>query len=192
MNKFLSNDHVIFTSENPLREDQFGENRPDIFKIIDFLKENGESAELINGKFNNKIERFVLVHNPKNSAGLLQLASDLGQEKLILSRDNHNDLYFLHGDKKGTVLSGNGIKFLRHRPEDNYFEIETNEGPIYFNYSFSNDEENMGKSENSDVEKLTPSPLKRVMNALDKKRRSIIYIPDHLVIKQSSVHWRRS
>lgn len=137
MNKYLGDEHFIFTSENPAVTPKYP-NVPSVDELAQFLTNQGEDAEVVEGHY-GKPERSVLVRNPKNAKGLHQMASDFGQESAIHSKGGKHEIHFYNGLMAGSVVPGEGTKFFEHKPEDNYTKIHTPEGPLYFQHQFNFD-----------------------------------------------------
>ena len=136
MNKFLGNEHFLFTSDNPKVQPRFPV--PSVDDLAQFLNQQGENAEVVEGHY-GKPERSVLVRNPKNLKGLHQMAKDFGQESAIHSKGGKHEMHFYNGDNAGQVIAGEGTQFHEHQPEDNYTKIHTENGPIYFQHNFNFD-----------------------------------------------------
>lgn len=187
MNKFLPEEYYIFTSENPAHESKFGEFHPTLKTVLNFLIKNGETAEILHGKNEGESEKFIMVTSPKNISGLHELACDLGEECGIYSKNGKHQLHFYNGHKRGKVKKGSGTVYSRIEPEGDYITIHTNEGPIYFKHNF---ESELKRNEESGEDvKMKLEKLNNLKQSLENTKRVFIYIPDHLVIKNSCSHW---
>src|ERR1039458_3943051 len=140
MKNVLGDSHFIFSVENPLVSPVHGQS-PSTEDVSKFLNDNGEAAEIVEGHY-GKPERSILVKNPKNIAGLHQLASDAGQESAIFSQGGNHQMHFYNGPQAGAVITGQRTKLQQEKPADNYTTVHTEEGPIHFQHNFD-----FGKSE---------------------------------------------
>lgn len=134
MKRFLHDEHVIFTPENPMHPSVHGQN-PSIEEVTKFLRGQGENAEIINGHY-GKPERSILVNSPKNTKGLMSMAQSFGQDSLIHSKGGNHTMHFLNGSTAGQTVTGKGTKFLKEAPADHYSTVQTEEGPLHFQHNF--------------------------------------------------------
>jgi len=134
--------HFIFTTENPMYQPKI--TPPSVDQVIEWLKLQGEDAQEVAGHYGSP-ERSILVKNPKNVAGLHQLAQDSGQESAIYSNNGNHELRYLNGDKKGKVLRGRGTEVFAQAPADFYTTVTDEQGDkVHFRHNL-NEEEHYGK-----------------------------------------------
>lgn len=184
MKRFLHDEHIIFTPENPMHPTMHGQN-PSIEDVTSFLRNNGENAEIIEGMY-DKPERSILVNSPKNVKGLFDMAKGFGQDSLIHSVGGEHKLHYLNGPNAGQHIAGSGTKFLREKPDNHYSTIHTEEGPLHFQHQFD-----FGKSENLQKSPLpytdhipSESGFKNPEDIPNKKKLTEVTLPNGLIYRQ--------
>jgi hypothetical protein len=181
--------HFIFSAENPMHEVKYEMSHED---MINNLKTKGYKIHELEGKYNNKNEKSIMVENPKPHAvkALMEYASNLGQDSAIYSdgRGSH-EFHYLNGANKGKHHKGFGTNTSEVAPDDNFSTME--DGSI-FSHSFNFDklhdrdksmlrqhfiQEHLKKSENSSVKKAyIPSSLSK-SEETGKETKLIHYSP---------------
>lgn len=138
MHKALAPHHLIFTPENPKHKSKFATN-PSIEDVTKFLNDSGEDAQIVNGFYDGP-ERSILVQNPKNIPGMMQMATDFGQESVLHSDKGSHKLHYVNGPEKGKIVTGQGTHFLKEKPANHFTEVHTVDGPLYVQHNLNFDE----------------------------------------------------
>ena len=145
----LAPNHFIFTPENPKFPGKV--QNPSIEDVTRFLNSQGEDAQIVNGFYDGP-ERSILVSSPKNVPGLMQMAKDFGQESALHSQHGQHQLHYLNGPQEGQIVHGEGTNFHKEKPANNFTEVHTPDGPMYFQHNL-NFPEPFDKSEGLDKSK---------------------------------------
>ena len=133
--------HFIFSPEKP-RGPKDLDWSPD--QVKHYLENKlGETIEDTHGKYGSH-ERSFIVHDPKNIEKLHQLASKLGQESSVESKDGQHEMHYYHGHHAGHVRLGHGTEVYDEQPDDNYTRTVTPDGNAkFFSHSFDWDDKNL-------------------------------------------------
>lgn len=135
MKRALHAHHVIFTPDKPRFKGKYAQN-PSVEDVTKFLNAQGEDAQIIDG-FYDEPERSILVQDPKNLNGIMQMATDFGQESVIHSNKGENALHYVNGPQKGQKITGQGTNFYHSKPANNFSTIHTVDGPLYFHHNLN-------------------------------------------------------
>jgi len=148
----VASHHMMFTPEKPRFKSAHAQN-PSIEDVTKFLNSQGEDAHIVEG-FYGEPERSILVENPKNTKGIMQMAKDFGQESVLHSNEGKHQLHYVNGPDVGKIVSGEGTNWTKSKPTDNYTIIHTVDGPLYMQHNL-NFENQTKKSED-----LQKAPLR--------------------------------
>lgn len=171
--------HFIFSVENPLHNPKI--DVPSHRDVLDWLRMQGEDAYEAIGHYGQP-EKSIIVINPKNIAGLQQLAEDAGQDSVILSRNNKHELRYVNGDKKGTVVHGTGTKIFSEMPEDMYTTIQDENGDhLYFQHQFGDNSLVKSELKKEAAVKINPEHGRQIADAYEQMRHD----PNHPDVKRA-------
>jgi hypothetical protein len=159
--------HIIFSAEGAMHPTKH-QVVPSHEEVLDYLRSQGENAVGVQGHYGSP-ERSILVNSPKNPKGLHQLATDLGQDSILESKNGQHALTYLNGAQKGKVITGEGTTFHPLKPEDLYTTIKTPKGDVHFSHNLNFSQSAVNKSESGMGDLSTDEDTNDLMNREENK-----------------------
>lgn len=132
--RLIPKHHVLFSVEQPRHPITLA-GAPTTEEVVQHLNSTGENAEIVHGQYGGVPEKSIMVSNPKNMKGITDLATGLGQDSLLHSKNGQHELHFLNGDNKGQHYKGSGSTVHPLQPEDNWTKLHTVDGPKFVQHN---------------------------------------------------------
>ncbi|HUM42183.1 MAG TPA: hypothetical protein PKI14_04465 [Fervidobacterium sp.] len=155
-------------------------------EIVEFLRNQGEDAEIAMGKDGEREVKYILVNAPKHKDGLISMArgQDINSPKIICHDEGHNQLITFAG-----VSEGDGINKYNEEPMVDHVKHHTVDGPVYINYKFK-----LKKSEPKRLKKTQKvDKLDKLKEMLENEAVVDVEVPDRTIIYNSvpNHRWER-
>lgn len=137
--------HFLFSAENP-RHPEKNEAKLTHKEVLEHLKGAGYDAHEVNKHYGHE-EKGIVVYgtSPEHAEQLHSLAARLGQDCSIHSNGLRHEMHYHHGENAGKVVHGEGTKWHKTAPKENY--TSTPGGQHHFSHNFDHSSMNESKVE---------------------------------------------
>jgi hypothetical protein len=175
MRQLIHPSHIMFRMDSPIVEPLVKKTTP--HEVSEYLRSQGERAQVVEGKHNGMPSHSVLVENPKSPEGIIHIAKCLGQSHIVKSLNGDNETVHLQGQAEGHTIKGHGIKVYNVEPEDSYIKVPHNGGHVYLSHRLEVPEPKVTEPFKKTEDKIDLKAVKKLLESDDDETLEVDMSP---------------